>query len=132
MRIVLSTGRFAILRCAQCLSLFTGPLADRYFTKHKAQHVEGKVISQEQIAAIDRAIVFLVSDNPGCRLIVELETILVDCENGEIREYDVFSAQYKDAYCEECHESRVASEMVSAERCHYCMESEIDHVMDRE
>jgi len=81
------------------------------------------MISAEQIAAIDKAIVFLTHDNPGCRLHVELEEIVVDTEAGDVLVYDVNREAYKTEYCEQCGEAFAPAEMSpNGDNCIFCQE----------
>jgi len=80
------------------------------------------MISAEQIRAIDKAIVFLTHDNPGCKLHVGLDEIGVDTADGDYREYDVHHAEYKTEICVTCDETRAPSDMGDNGECLYCEE----------
>jgi len=83
------------------------------------------MISAEQIAAIDRAIVRLNYDNPHCRLHVDLDTIVVDTEDGDVLLYDVYQAEYKTESCDTCGEWFAPAEMSpNDDTCLYCKEDE--------
>jgi len=78
------------------------------------------VITAEQIAAVDRAIVRLTHENPGCRLHVDLETIVVDTEDEDVLLYDVYHEEYKEESCERCGEWRAPADMGVNGKCFYC------------
>ena len=83
------------------------------------------MISQEQIAAIDKAILFLTHGHPGCRLHVELEEIEVETAAGQFLLYDVGREEYKTEYCEQCGEAFAPAEMSpNGETCIFCQEDE--------
>jgi len=79
------------------------------------------MISPEQIAAVDNAIVFLTHAHPGCRLHVELEEIVVDTVDGDVLVYDVNQWDYKTQFCAQCGELFAPAEMVPhGEACIFC------------
>jgi len=80
------------------------------------------MISQEQIAAIDRAIVFLTHDNPGCRLLVGLEEIVVDTGDGDVLVYDVYLEDYRTESCSECGDDFAPADMRASGKCVSCEE----------
>jgi hypothetical protein len=82
------------------------------------------MITGEQIAAIDRAIVFLTHDNPDCRLHVGLDEIVVDCEDGNVREYDVYHEEYKTEWCDSCNTEYAPADMRASGKCVHCEEDE--------
>jgi len=82
------------------------------------------MISPEQIEAIDKAIVFLTHNNPGCRLHVELEEIVVDTADGDVLVYDVYHEEYKTELCGECGEWYAPMDMRDSGKCINCEEDE--------
>jgi len=82
------------------------------------------MISAEQIAAIDKAIVFLTHEHPGCRLHVDLEEIWVETEGGENLCYDVYEEAYKTEWCETCETEYAPVDMRDSGKCLYCEEDE--------
>ena len=82
------------------------------------------MISAEQIAAIDRAIVFLTHEHPGCSLYVSIEEIIVDTEEGNVLEYDVYHETYKTEWCETCDTKYASVDMRASGKCLYCEEDE--------
>ena len=85
------------------------------------------MISGEQINAIDKAIVFLIHDNPYCRLHVGIDEIEVEQEEGAPLIYDVHAQAYKTEWCRLCSGLYVKEAMLSDEICQYCNESELDN-----
>jgi len=82
------------------------------------------MISAEQIAAVDRAIVFLTHEHPRCRLHVGLEEIVVELEDGDVLVYDVYRDQYIEERCEECGNALPLADMRVSDKCIYCEEEE--------
>ena len=85
------------------------------------------MISGEQINAIDKAIVFLIHDNPYCRLNVQLDEITVETADGEDRVYDVHAQAYKTELCEVCWALYLKEEMASNAICQDCTDEGLDN-----
>ena len=84
------------------------------------------MISGEQINAIDKAIVFLIHDNPYCRLHVGIDEIEVETADHEYLVYAVHAQAYKTELCGLCSELYLKEEMSSEEICEYCNEAGLD------